>query len=58
MPSGTKIPRLEVYGKERFELLEMKVNDWKLKFGFIIIDDDAFLFPTPHTLHPTPHPYR
>ena len=55
MPSGTEIPLLEVDGKERFELLEMKVNDKILKFGFTRIDDDAFRFPTPHTLHPTPY---
>ena len=49
MPSGTEIPRWEVNGKERFEILEMKLFDGILKFGFTRIDDDAFLFPTPHT---------
>ena len=47
MPRETEIPRKEVDGKKRFELLEMKVNDWRLKFGFTRIDDDAFRFPIP-----------
>ena len=55
MTSGTEIPRLEVDGKERFERLEIEVFDGILKFGFTRIDDDAFRFPTPQTLHPTPH---